>query len=57
MRVAGPVVLVKEPPPVIPIDASGKGTFSGRIRAVGVTPGSRVPFDLNADIHVCKNGQ
>jgi CARDB len=57
MRVAGPVALVKEPPPVIPIDASGKGTFSGRIRAVGVTPGSRVPFDLNADIHVCKNGQ
>ena len=57
MRVAGPVMLMNEPPPVIPVDASGIGKFSGKIRAVGVAPGSRVPFDLQADIHVCKNGQ
>jgi hypothetical protein len=57
MHVAGPVVLVKAPPTVIPIDASGLGKFGGKIRAIPVAPGSTVPFDLSPDIHVCKNNQ
>jgi hypothetical protein len=57
MHVAGPIVLVKAPPTVIPIDASGLGKFVGKIRAIPVAPGSTVPFDLSPDIHVCKNNQ
>jgi hypothetical protein len=57
MHVAGPIVLVKAPPAVIPIDASGLGKFGGKIRATPVAPGSTVPFDLSPDIHVCKNNQ
>jgi hypothetical protein len=57
MHVAGPIVLVKAPPTVIPVDASGLGKFVGKIRAVQVAPGSTVPFDLSPDIHVCKNNQ
>jgi hypothetical protein len=57
MHVAGPIVLVKAPPTVIPIDAGGIGKFGGKIRAVQVAPGSTVPFDLSPDIHVCKNNQ
>jgi hypothetical protein len=57
MHVAGPVVLVQAPPPVIPVDASGMGKFSGKIRAVQVAPGSTVPFDLSPEIHVCKSNE
>jgi hypothetical protein len=57
MHVAGPVVLVKSPPTVIPIDASGLGKFGGKIRAAQVAPGTAVPFDLSPDIHVCNNNE
>jgi hypothetical protein len=57
MRVAGPVVLVREPSPVIAIDANGAGKFGGKIRATQVAPGSTVPFDLSPDIEVCNAKQ
>ncbi|HTK95998.1 MAG TPA: IPT/TIG domain-containing protein [Terriglobales bacterium] len=53
MHVGGPVVLVQPPAPVIPVDASGLGKFSGRIRATQVTPGAAVPFELTPNIREC----
>ena len=53
MHVAGPIVLVQAPAEVIPVDASGLGKFSGKIRATQVTPGAVVPFDLSPHIHLC----
>src|SRR5579864_3373520 len=53
MHTIGPVVMVKAPPEIIVVDASGLGRFGGKIRATPVAPGSTVPFDLTPDIHVC----
>jgi len=53
MHVAGPIVLVQAPTEVIPIDANGLGKFGGKIRAVQVTAGAVVPFDLSPNIHTC----
>jgi hypothetical protein len=57
MQTLGPIVMVKAPPHVIPIDASGLGRFTGKIRATPVAPGATVPFDLKPDIHACGPGQ
>jgi hypothetical protein len=56
MHVAGPIVLVQAPAETIAIDANGLGKFGGKIRAVQVTAGAVVPFDLSPNIHVCGGG-
>jgi hypothetical protein len=53
MHIAGPIVLMQPPAPVISIDANGLGRFGGKIRATQVTPGAAVPFDITPNIHIC----
>ncbi len=52
-KLAGPVFMVQAPPAQVPVDASGRGKITGKIRATQVMAGSTVPFNIETNFHAC----